>query len=94
MMKAPSRSARAYEQRRNAETDLAVERSGKGFFHIGDVGVDTAQVMICDPCNGSDGICSVVVPSGHGDGNYPVYARYQDGVVAEVRIMFLKGEKP
>ena len=30
----------------------------------------------------------VLVKSGDGDGIYPVYARYEDGVIAELKIVF------
>jgi len=37
----------------------------------------------------------VVSHTGYGDGEYPVYARYSDdGLVAELRIVFIEPEKP
>ena len=69
---------------------------------IGEFTVDTGTVMICDPCYAKEAIkgvfvnteigCGVIVKSS--DGTYPVYARYENGVCAEVRIMFVEGEKP
>jgi len=43
--------------------------SGKGWQHIGDVGVDTASIMICDPCNAYENIGGpdwdgLLIPSG------------------------------
>jgi hypothetical protein len=32
----------------------------------------------------------LAVPSGYGDGVYPVYAKYRDGRVAELRIEFIE----
>jgi hypothetical protein len=91
-------TAREYTRRRKAERDEAVALSGKGWQHIGDFGVDTATIAICDPCNayeiGGAGWDGVLIPSGEGDGVYPVFARYENGVCAEVRIMFVEGEKP
>jgi hypothetical protein len=34
-----------------------------------------------------DGL-GVVVRTGHGDGCYPVYVKYRDGIVAEVKVVF------
>jgi hypothetical protein len=97
------KSARQYAAQRKSERNVAKSLSGKGWFHIGDVGVDTGTVMICDPCNAEeikdqldviDAGLGVLVKSGDGDGIYPVFARYENGVTAEVRIMFVEGEVP
>jgi hypothetical protein len=64
---------------------------------IGNVVIDTATLMVCDPCNADEGEGSdlaVFVDTGLGDGNYPVSVRYEDVQgfgkrVAEVRITFL-----
>lgn len=32
---------------------------------------------------------AIVVSSGYGDGKYPVYVRYQDGRIAEVKVVFI-----
>ncbi len=62
-------TSRDYARRRQAEHDAAVALSGKGWQHIGDVGVDTASIMICDPCNAYENIGGpdwdgLLIPSG------------------------------
>ena len=97
------------------------------WIKIGDVGVDSGQLMIVDPCYLSDwegteyleekvvddsfsynGCCrkggkpsknfnyengnpgrAVVFNSGYGDGLYEVWARLEDGSIAEIRIVMI-----
>lgn len=64
---------------------------------IGEVIVDSGSVRIADPALWDQPGCGILIPSGFGDGTYPVSAKlikYPDGErVAEVTIVFIKEEE-
>jgi len=65
---------------------------GKAIDSMFDGNRDGIGRIEIDTPNGTPFIAGVVVPSAGGDGCYPVSIRYQDGHLAEVRVMFVDDE--
>jgi hypothetical protein len=66
---------------------------------VGEVGIDTASLLLCDPCNAYDDVgelerrhLGAVVSTGLGDGSYDVLVREYKGYTLEVRVVFTTKE--
>jgi hypothetical protein len=66
------------------------KRQSTKWKRIGQVGVDSGQVLIVDPCYRDTDLpdYEVTLQTAHGDGVYPVYARMGGAGVLELKISF------
>jgi hypothetical protein len=56
--------------------------------HIGNVGVDSGNVMVIDPCH-EDKELGVASPTAEGDGVYPVFQVLDNGALVGVFVDFI-----
>ena len=72
------------------DTDIAQIKATSAWDLLGNIGVDTGQIVVGDPAYVEEALADLTVTfvSGYGDGIYPVYGRKnEEGRLVEVRIL-------